>query len=130
MDGKIASDVKCATLRYRRFFGRSVQGGDPRFLHLLYCHCYLRDIPRTPCCRSIVQGIPSLGRRGCSGQLTTQEVANCARNFLGMCLQCKVAGVVEIHFGTRVVTPEGLGARRQKERVALSPYREQRADDK
>jgi hypothetical protein len=47
-----------------------------------------------------------------------------------MCLQCNVAGVVEIHFGTRVVTLEGLGARRQKEQVALSPYREQRADDK
>ena len=67
---------------------------------------------------------------GCSGQLTTQEVANCIRNFLGMCLQCKVAGVLEIHFGTQVVTLEGLGARRQKERAALSPYREQRADDK
>jgi hypothetical protein len=47
-----------------------------------------------------------------------------------VCLQCKVAGVVEIHFCTRVVTLEGLGARRQKERVAPSPYREQRADDK
>src|SRR5262249_7165398 len=42
-----------------------------------------------------------------------------------MCLQRKVASVVEIHFGIRVVTPEGLGARRQKEGVALSPHREQ-----
>jgi hypothetical protein len=31
-----------------------------------------------------------------------------------------------MHFGTRVAALESFGARRQKERVALAPYREQR----
>src|SRR6476660_7975826 len=37
-----------------------------------------------------------------------------------------MAGVEKMHFGVRIVALERLGARRQKERIVLAPYREQR----
>ena len=43
-----------------------------------------------------------------------------------MRLQRKMACVVEMHLGSRVITFERLRARRQKERVVLAPDREQR----
>jgi hypothetical protein len=47
-----------------------------------------------------------------------------------MRVQREVTRVEEPDERTRDIPLERLGARRQKERVALSPYREQRADDK
>jgi hypothetical protein len=43
-----------------------------------------------------------------------------------MCFKSEVSGVIETHFGARNVALEGFCSWRQKERIAVAPYREQR----
>ena len=58
--------------------------------------------------------------------VTTKEITNCRRYFVGVGFQREVAGVVKVNFSAGVITPESLGTAREKERVVLAPDCEQR----
>src|SRR6516162_188100 len=55
-----------------------------------------------------------------------QEISDSARDLLDVCFECKVPGIVEVNVRIRVVTPKGLRACGQKERIVLTPDCEQR----
>ena len=55
-----------------------------------------------------------------------QESANRRTYLFRMRFQRKVAGIVEMDFGTRVVALERFGAQGQEKRVTLAPDREHR----
>src|SRR5258708_18017046 len=50
-----------------------------------------------------------------------EEVANSGCNFAMVSLERKVARIVEMNFGLRIIAPERLGAGGQEERIALAP---------
>jgi hypothetical protein len=52
--------------------------------------------------------------------------ANRRTYLFGMCFQRKVAGIVEMDFGTRVVALERFGDQRQEKRITFAPNREHR----
>src|SRR5690242_15889829 len=56
-----------------------------------------------------------------SRQLAIEEIANGSSDLLDMRLQCKVSCIVKMHFGIGVIPLKSFGARRQEERVVLSP---------
>ena len=55
-----------------------------------------------------------------------QEILDGIRDLLDVCFECKVSGIVEVNLGVRIVTPESLCTRRQKEWIVLAPDRKQR----
>jgi hypothetical protein len=76
--------------------------------------------------RKLVREAPSLRSANLFAQLAREEVADDRRNFRAQAFEGEVTGVEEVNFRVRVVPPEGLGARRQKERIVLSPDCESR----
>ena len=60
------------------------------------------------------------------GHSASEELPDCVGDVHGMGLKRKMAGVEEMHLGVRIVALEGLGARRQEERIVLAPHGEQR----
>jgi hypothetical protein len=58
---------------------------------------------------------------GLGRDLSAQEIANGASNFLMMGFQCEVTCFVEMHLSVRVVALERFSARGQEERIILAP---------
>lgn len=53
--------------------------------------------------------------------MLVQKRANDRHDFLAVCFQRKVAGIVKTDVGLRDVAAPGLGAGRQEKRIVLSP---------
>src|SRR5438552_8607558 len=51
-----------------------------------------------------------------------EEIANGGCNFAMVSLERKVARIVEMNFGVRVIAPERLRAAGQEERIVLAPH--------
>src|SRR6516164_368448 len=55
-----------------------------------------------------------------------QELADRRADFAGVGFEREVAGIEEVDFSVGQVTLEGFGARRNEERIVLTPDRQQR----
>src|SRR5262249_9058798 len=58
-------------------------------------------------------------------EFASEKIADGSSNFSSVRFQGKVPGFEEMQLGARVVALERFGARRQEERIVLSPYRKQ-----
>src|SRR5579859_6120739 len=59
-------------------------------------------------------------------KLASKEIADNRCDLGTPAFEGEMTGVQEVHFRVRVVPPEGLGARWQKERIVLPPHGQRR----